>query len=658
LAFTADRCDNEGAVAQVVDPLQAARQAASRLAWHEAHDTYAGINREDLTAEDLERFADAAWWTGKLDEAINLRERAYAAFASAGKKLEAARLALVLSDDHAGRGAFAVAQGSFANAERLLEGEPEAGVHAFLALTRGVNRMFAEGNLQEALVDFDRAFEIAQRFGERDTEMLALAAKGRALVKSGEIDQGLALLDEASATAVSGVLGPYTTGLVYCLTISSCQDLADYRRAAEWTEAANRWCDRLDVSGFPGACRIHRAEIMRLRGDLQEAEKVALAACEELHDFERAITAGGYYEIGEIRRRLGDFPAAEEAYRKANELGSDPQPGLALLRLGEGKLDAAVAAITRSLAETEEPLARLRRLPAQIEIAVAANDLKTARTAADELERLVDSYKIGARRAPALDATVHLASARIKLAEGDAEAAAADLRRTRNHWKEVGAPYETAQARMLLGIAFRRLADEHAATVELEAALGVFERLGASPDERRVKELLGRVQARRTFLFTDIVGSTRLLETLGGEKWKRLLARHNDILRTQIVESGGKIVQQTGDGFFAAFDKPSAAIEAAVAIQRALAAEIVAPDVRIGAHTGGAFANEGDGDFNRYGGEAVHVAARIGAAAGAGEILVSSDTLDGISGFRLSEPRAESLKGFEEPVEVVSVDWR
>ena len=646
-------------MAQVVDSIQAARAAASRQAWREAYDAFARVDSEELNPEDLRQFAEAAWWTGRLDDAINLRERAYAGFASAGGKAEAARLALVLSDDHAGRGAFAVAQGWFANAERLLEGEAESGVHSLVFLTRGANSMFAKGDLQEAIVNFDRAFELAQRFGERDTQMMALAAKGRALVKSGEIDQGLALLDEASATAVSGALGPYTTGLVYCLTISSCQDLGDYRRASEWTEAANRWCDLLDVSGFPGACRIHRAEIMRLRGDLQEAEKVALAACEELHDFDRMITAGGYYEVGEIRRRLGDFPAAEDAYRKANELGRDPQPGLALLRLGEGKLEAAVAAITRTMQETDAPLGRLRGLPAQVEIAVAANDLKTARTAADELERIVDSYRIGARRAPALDATVHLASARIKLAEGDAEAAAADLRRTRDHWKEVGAPYETAQARMLLGIAFRRQGDEHAATVELEAALATFERLGAKPDEGRVKQLLGREQARRTFVFTDIVGSTRLLETLGSEKWKKLLARHNEILRAVIGEAGGEVVQQTGDGFFAAFDNPRAAIDAAIAIQRALAAEIVAPDVRIGAHTGGAFANDGNGDFNRYGGEAVHLAARIGAAAGAAEILVSRETLDGVSGaFRLSESRAETFKGFEQPIDVVSVDWR
>ena len=641
----------------MVDFLEEARGAAGRHAWREAYEAYSSVDPQDLPADDLERFAEAAWWRGKLEEAIALRERAYTAFATAGERLRSAQMALTLSWDQSGRGAFAVSRGWFANAERVLEGEPEAATHGRLVLTRAVNAMFGGGSLEDAIVDFDRAYELARRFGDRDTQVMALSGKGRALVKTGEIEQGLALHDEATAAAVSGELHPYPTGLVYCMTISSCQDLGDYRRAAEWTEAANRWCDKLDVTGFPGACRIHRAEIMRLRGDLHEAERVALAACEELGDFERFITAGGYYEVGEIRRRLGDFVAAEEAYNKANELGSDPQPGLALLRLAEGKLDAAVAGIARTMAEADDPISRLRRLPAQVEIAVAAGNLKTARAAAAELEQIVDSYKIGGQRAPAFDGTVHLASGRIALADGDAEAAVPELRRARDEWKQVGAPYETAQARMLLGVAFRRQGDEHAATVELEAALATFEKLGAKLDEERLKELLGRRQARRTFVFTDIVGSTRLLDTLGDEKWKKLLSRHNELLRDRIVEAGGEVVQQTGDGFFAAFESPKAAIEAAIAIQRALDAEIFAPDVRIGAHAGAGFAS--DGDSNRYGGEAVHLAARIGAAAGAGEILVSRDTIDGAgSAFRLSEPRAEAFKGFEQPIEVVSVAWR
>jgi class 3 adenylate cyclase len=643
-------------VAQAVDLLQAARDAAARPAWREAYAAYSRVESDELTPEDLESFADGAWWNGRLDETISLRERAHAGYMSAGDRLSAARIGLMLASDHLARGAFSVSRGWFAKAERLLADELESVEHARLTFTRGINALFG-GELQDAVVELDRAYELARRYGDRDTEALALVAKGRALVKMGQVEAGLALLDEATATAVCGELRPFSTGLVYCITISSCQDLGDYRRAAEWTEEANRWCDRLDVTGFPGACRIHRAEVMRRRGDWGKAEQQALAACEELQDFERSITAAGYYEVGEIRRLRGDFAAAEEAYRTSHELGRAAQPGLALLRLAEGKVDSAVAALTRTLAEVADPLVRLRHLPAQVEIAIAAADLNTARAAAEELEEHVDSYKIGGSRAPAFDATVHVAAGRIHLAEGDNVAAAASLRRARDEWRGVGAPYETAEARMLLGMAFRRQGDEDAATTELEAALSTFTRLGARLDEERVKELLGQLEARRTFLFTDIVDSTGLLSTLGEEKWKKLLARHDTLLREQIAERGGTVIKQTGDGFFAAFENPKAAVEAAVGIQRMLADEIVAPDVRIGAHSGGAFRT--DGDATDYGGEAVHVAARIGAAAGAAEILFSCGTLDGVStAYRLSEPRNTTLKGFEEPVELVSVDWR
>ena len=644
-------------MAQTVDSLTVARDAASRQSWREAFEAYEALDQATLSPEDLERYGEAAWWRGHLGEAIRLREQAYVAYSGDGKDLDAARVALTLSWDESNRGAFSVARGWFATAERLLENAEESAEHGRVALTRGSAAMFAEGNYPVAIENFERAYELARRFGDRDTQMLAIAAKGRALMKSGEIEKGLELLDEGSAAAVSGQLQPYSTTLVYCMTISSCNDVGDFRRAAEWTEAANRWCDRLDVTGFPGACRIHRAELMRLRGDLEAAEKVALAACDELHDFERYITALGHYEIGEIRRRLGDFAAAEEAYARANELGQDPQPGLALLRLAEGKLDAAVAGVTRALAEVEEPLSRLRRLPAQVEIAVAARDLKTARAASAELEQIVDSFKIGGGRAPAFDAAVHIAAGRIALAEGDADEAVRRLRQARDQWREVGAPFETAQARLLLAVAFRRQGDEHAALTELDAAHAAFERIGAKADGQRAAELLGRQQTRRTFRFTDIVGSTRLLETLGNDKWKKLLGRHNEVLEQKIAEAGGEVVQKTGDGFFATFATPKAALEAAIAIQRALEAEIVAPDVRIGAHTGDAF--ETVGEANAYGGEAVHLAARIGAAAGAGEILTSSETLEAAgSGFRTSNPRSETFKGFAEPVEVVDVDWR
>jgi class 3 adenylate cyclase len=642
---------------QVVAPLEAGRQAASRHAWREAYDAFTSANAEALTPEDLESFAEAAWWSGKLDEAIELRERSYAGFAAGGEKRSAIRVALAVAWDHALRGAFSLARGWLANVERLLQEQPESPEHGHAAMVRGSITLLTGGNLDEALSEVDRAHDIAKRFGDRDLEAMAVADKGRVLIHSGQVEEGLALLDEATAAATCGELRPFWTGAVYCSTISSCQDVGDFRRAAEWAEAANRWCERVDVTGFPGSCRVHHAEIMRLRGDWTKAEEQALAACAELQDFDRMITAGGYYEVGEVRRRRGEFAAAEEAYREANAWGHDPQPGLALLRLVQGKVQEAVANVRRALEEVEAPLMRLRALPAQVEIAVADGDLKTARAAADELERVVDAHKIGDRRTPAFDAAVHLAFGRIKLAEGDSEWATRCLRRARDGWREVGAPYEIAQARMLLGLAYRRQGDEPAVRSELEAALMTFERLGAKLDEERVKELLGRLETRRTFLFSDIVDSTKLLETLGDAKWKKLLARHNELTREAIERAGGEVIKSTGDGFFAAFEGPKAAVEAAVAVQRALDGEVYAPDVRIGVHTGGAFHT--GGDVADYGGQGVHAAARIASAAGAGEILVSDETLDGAqTAFALSEPRGEELKGFEESVEVVSVDWR
>ena len=644
-------------VTQVLDDsLEAGREAARRHAWRQAYDLLAGADDDGrLTAEDLQSLAEAAWWTGRLEQAIALRERSYTAYVDDGERVRAALVATLLSIDHLNRGAMSVSSGWLARAERLVRDGEESLVHGYMALARGMTA-YTVGDIETAAQEFGRVHELGGRYGARSLEAMGLVFKGTAMVWAGEVEEGLALLDEATASAVSGELEPLATGMIYCVTIHSCQALGDCGRAAEWTEEANRWCDRLDVSGFPGACRIHRAEIMRLRGDWENAEAQAIQACEEHHDYHRGVTAGGFYEIGEIRRRRGDFAAAEEAYRKTNELGITPQPGLALLRLAQGKVDAAATAIKRELAgESLSPLERAQRLPAQIQISLAAGELRRAREAFEELEAIADQFRVGERRTPALEGVVQLASGQIRLAEHDWDGAAAALRAARETWDRVGAPYETAQARMLLGLAYRGEGDEDGGREEIAAAKATFERLGAVLDLQRAAELLGESATRRTFMFTDIVDSTKLVGVLGEEKWRKLLTWHDRRLRELIEEAGGEVIKHTGDGYFAAFQAPSAAVEAAAAIQRALDEhEPLAPDVRIGVHTGGAFHKDDDD----YAGQGVHMAARIGALAGGGEILVSRDSLDRGSRFRISEPRSETLKGFDEPVELVAVDWR
>jgi len=644
-------------VTQVVDePLEAGRQAAQRRAWREAYELLRSADeREGLAAEDVESLADAAWWTGRLDEGIELRERAVAAYVDAGQPRRAALLAVILAMNHDLRGAPSVSSGWVARAERLLVDEPEGVEHGHLALVRGIQALDL-GEIETARDSLARARELGERFGDRSLQTTALVFDGAIRVHTGDVEGGLAILDEATTAATSGELDPLHTGIVYCVTIDSCQALGDCGRASEWTDAANRWCDRLDVTGFPGACRVHRAEILRLRGEWPQAEEQAIQACEELHDYNRPVTAAGFYEIAEIRRRKGDFAAAEEAYRKADELGRDPQPGLALLRLAQGKVDGAAAAVRRSLAnEHLDPLARAKRLPALLEIALAAGEIRRAREAAEELEGIVDHYRVEGRRTPAFEGAVQLARGRIRLAEHDWEGAAAALRAARDTWNRVSAPYETAQARMLLGLAYRGEGDEDGAKEELTIARATFERLGAVLDLQRAAELLGESSARRTFMFTDIVDSTRLVEVLGEEKWRKLLTWHDRTLRELIEEAGGEVIKQTGDGYFAAFQSPAAGVEAAAGIQRALDEhEPLAPDVRIGVHTGGAFHKDDDD----YAGQGVHMAARIGALAQGGEILASKESLDGGSRFPVSEPRSEAVKGFDGEVELVAVAWR
>ncbi|MDQ4019556.1 MAG: tetratricopeptide repeat protein, partial [Actinomycetota bacterium] len=330
------------------DALDAGREAAARGAFREAYDLLSPAANA-LEPPDLEALAEAAYWTGRLDEALELRERAYARYAQAGEKERAAFLATVLSRDYFGKADLAISNGWLAKAERLLEGQELSPPHGFVAMAKGANLMMT-GDLGGALATLEQAAEIARRFGDANLEAATHVVMGRALVLKGETAEGLRLLDEATAAAISGELEPWTTGFVYCITITSCQGVGDLRRAAEWSAAANRWCDRQDLTGFPGACRVHHATITRMQGDWPKAEEQALQACEELQGFDAWTTAAGFYEIGEIRRRRGDFAAAEEAYRKAKAWGRDPQPGLALLRLAQGKVDAAASAIKRSLA--------------------------------------------------------------------------------------------------------------------------------------------------------------------------------------------------------------------------------------------------------------------------------------------------------------------
>lgn len=642
--------------------LERARTALDEHAWTEAYEGFTSLGDEPLSGEDLQRLGEAAWWSAHPKESVDAFERAYAAYVAEGNRRRAAFVALRLANDYMESRDMALWNGWVRRATTLLEGEPETVEHGFLELqaVRGT-AMFGLGSLDEASEHASRVLEIGTRLGHRDLQALGLVLKGWVLVLKTEVDHGLSLVDEAAVAAVAGELTPYTAGSVYCITIGVCRLVADYRRAGEWTQAATRWCERQSVTGFPGVCRVHRAEIMRLRGALSDAEAEARLALSDLMAFGMLSTAGwGWVEIGEVRLRLGDLDGAEEAFAQAHQLGREPQPGLALLHLARGHLDAARASIGTALADPLPPLLRARLLPARVEIALAVHDLAEAREGADELREIALAYD-----KPMLHAAAHEALGAALTYEEDAAAAIVELRAAVRRWTEADAPFEAAQARRWLAVACRSGGDEASAVMELRAAKAVFDHLGARLEAARCDEMIRAGAEReagrrvvRTFMFTDIVGSTDLVRTMGDGAWEDLLRWHDELLRTAIGTHRGEVVHTTGDGVFASFGDTPSAVNCAVAIQRRLAEHRrqhgFAPPVRIGVH-----AAEATVIANDYAGLGVHEAARVGALAESGQILATSSTVRGEAiPFEVSGEREVSLKGLAEPVGVVAVEWR
>jgi len=639
--------------------LERGREAFERRAWGAAFDQLRSSDvAGSLAPEDLELLGEAARWSRHFEEMFDIFERASAAYESGGDRRSAARVAVKLTLEHHARRNDALAAGWLARAGRLLEQEPvcrERGL-VLMCMAQG---MFFMGNGPAALRVSQEMLQLGSELGDPNIEALGRLTLGHACLLVGEVPEGTALIDEAMAAALGGELELWTTGQIFCSTIFACRNRGDWGRAGEWSVASLRWCERQSLSGFPGLCRFHRAEVMRFRGELERAEQDASEAVDELLEAAPRWAAFGLHELGEIRRRRGDLNAAIETFRQSAELGFDPQPGLALLRLDEEKPDAARRAISQALAD-ESGLAREGRwllLPAAVEIAIAADDAEMASSTLEELEGLAQSLDTTAVRAAAL-----VAGARVALSESRAEDAVGELRRGIRLWSEIDVPYEAAQARELLARAYADLGDQDAAELELTAARASFERIGAERATRRVAALLSRAgnapqAAVRTLMFTDIVDSTRLVELLGDEQWESLLAWHDRTLRECFAAFAGEEVKHEGDGFFIAFAESHTAVECACSIQRSLRDHRrdhgFAPRVRIGVHATEATDRGGD-----YGGRGVHVTARIAAVAGAGEIVASRETLEAAgNAFVAVDERRLQLKGIAEPVAVATVDW-
>jgi tetratricopeptide (TPR) repeat protein len=463
---------------------QRARDAASRGDWRAAFELFMQADADGLAGpDDLPVLGEVAYAAGHLDVTIEAWERAYALGVEAGDNDAAAgaavRVAMHLLFDTA---LMAPVRGWLARAERLLEGRGETPANAWLAVVRTYERMLT-GDLPGARPWARSAIELGSR---HDPAACALGrvAEARLLILDGDVAQGLALLDEVGVATVSGNLDPLSTGVVYCELVCALQGVAQYDVAEQWTEAMERWCRTDAIGSLHGRCRVHRAEILRLRGSCSEAETEALGACEELRPYLRREMGWPLSELGRIRLRRGDLEGAEEAFLAAHRAGWDPQPGLALVRLAQGDVATAATSIRDALEHPmrvpfkERPpdtdLQRAPLLEAQVEIEIAAGDIARARSAADELKRVAARFK-----SKAIVASATLAHGRVRLAEGDPEDAQRLCAEAARLWGEVGAPYEVALARVGFSDALRTSGSEHRAALELKAARTVLDRIEA-----------------------------------------------------------------------------------------------------------------------------------------------------------------------------------
>jgi DNA-binding NarL/FixJ family response regulator len=471
----------------IVDDLLRARAAYDRRDWLAAYGGLAEVGAAELTAEDYSRLATAAYLVGRRNDCIQALQRAYHAHVDSGAVLAAVRAAFWLAMVLLTSGETAVGGGWVGRAQRLLSDVDGDVVERGYVLVHVMFRHISANDFGPAAEAAEQVTDYGRRFADPDLIAIGLNAQGRMEIYSGRVPQGLTLLDEAMVGVAAGEVSAIFAGNVYCSMIEACQEVADFDRAARWTSLLTAWCDEQPgLIPFTGQCAVHRGQIMRLHGAFDEALAEFDLAVRRYQEADALDAAGlALAERGDLLRIRGDLAGAAAAYEAAVNFGYEPQPGLALLWLAQGRSAAAVAAVHRLLGEAGDAVRRSRLLPTAVEVLLADGRAEDAADLADELESIAASFGC-----PSVRARADHARARVALSAGDAAAALSLLRRERGVWERLGARYETARCRILLGRALRALGDEESAVTELSVARRTLAGLGATPAEDEAATLI------------------------------------------------------------------------------------------------------------------------------------------------------------------------
>ena len=483
------------------DVLSLARQAHGTQDWAAAAAHFDAAVAERLTADDLAAYADAVWWLGRVEDTLRLQAAAFEAFLAQSRPAEAAWSAILVGIFFLGRGDEPQCVGWIGKAGRLLEDVPECRAHGFLLQLTELEPNILAGRPSPAVAAARRIQELGHRLGQPELVAMGVNGEGRALIRSGQVVDGLKLLDEAMVTVLDDRLSPFMSGSLYCHTIAVCHEIADIGRMARWVDLTERWLAAFPAAVlFGGLCAVHRAQLHLLRGEWDEAERTALRVAPALDANRIDYAAEAWYVVAEARRLRGD-PTAPDAYDEAHARGRDPQPGRALLLRVDDPAGAATSVRLAVAAAGTDPLRRAPLCAAAVEITIAAGRLDDAVAAACELEATASTYGTSGLRAMAVTAR-----GAVLLAEDRAEEALPVLRDACRRWRELGAVYDAARTCVLLARVYRALGDEVSASAEAAQAEAVHERLGAhrpapeSPDglTRRECEVLALVADGRS----------------------------------------------------------------------------------------------------------------------------------------------------------------
>ncbi|MFN2607117.1 MAG: LuxR C-terminal-related transcriptional regulator [Acidimicrobiales bacterium] len=481
-------------VAKGAGELEQGRDAFSRSAWLGAYEALSVADAiEPLVPADLERLGRAAYMIGRDDDYVAAFERAHQADLDAGDTRAAVRCGFWIGHNLLFRGEGGRAAGWFARAQRLLDGHAADCVERGYVLQAAMLEHEFKGDFHGAATLAAEIAAIGERFADPDLVAIAHMVMGHALIRIGRRAEGVRLVDETLVAATTGELSPVVTGIVFCYTISFCRDVFELNRAREWTVALTRWCDQQpEMVAHKGLCLVHRAEVMTLAGEWEEARQEVRRVGQLFTDgaLNRLAQGGAAYCEGEVHRLRGEFGAAEAAYRRASGLGREPQPGLALLRLAQGNQEPSAAAVRRAVTETVRPLERATLLPAYVEVMLAVGDVEAADAASRELEKIA-----GDEGCEALAAMAAFARGAVALAGGDAAGALVPLRRAFVAWDAMDALHDASRARVLVGLACRSVGDEDTATLEFDAARSAFRRLGAAPALTWLDSVSGRASS-------------------------------------------------------------------------------------------------------------------------------------------------------------------